>query len=403
MELYYNHPFITQSDAVVVECKALDNGYGIVLDNNILFPTGGGQLCDIGMINDTEIISVSSNDGKIYHLCNRAFQLGETVHVSLDLASRIDHTAQHTGEHIISGLAAKLFGANNVGFHMAKDYCTLDLDKFLNEDELFILLKEVNRAVTSDYPITFSSVSAAEAKNLHLRKFSDKLADSQEDIRIVFIDDGRVDSCACCGTHFSSTASVGTVLFTSAERYKSGIRIFFACNERAIRFQYENQKLLSSVAKDFSTSSEDVPIAIKKLKNDMSNLHMELKSKTSMLCDLLSDSLLSCSSIKNSINIIVKLIPNFNANDLKLLSTRIIEKSETSVVTLLFCASNVGTEYRMACSESVKLSMRNLCSSVNAMLNGKGGGSDSFAQGKSPRQISREDLEMLESYLISVL
>lgn len=403
MELYYNHPFITECDAVVMECKAVDGGYGIVLDKNIIFPTGGGQLSDIGKINDADIISASSVDGKIYHLCTKEFKIGENVHVSLDIASRIDHTAQHTGEHIISGLASKLFGANNVGFHMAKDYCTLDLDKFLNEDELFLLLKEANRAVTCDYPITFRTVSSAQAKDLRLRKFSDKLADSPEDIRIVFIDDGRVDSCACCGTHFSSTGSVGTILFTSAEKYKSGIRIFFACNERAIRFHHDSQKILSSVAKSFSTSADEVPSAVKKMKNDMSNLHLELKNKTSMLCDLLSQSMLSDSKTAKSIKIIVRLIPAFNANDLKLLSTRIIETSDAPVVALLFCKNDNGTEYRMVRSAKVEISMRNLCSSVNAILNGKGGGSDSFAQGKSSRQVSPEDLEQLEKYLISAI
>lgn len=403
MELYYNHPFVTECDANVIECKVIDGGYGVVLDKNIIFPTGGGQLSDIGMMNGAEISSAATIDGKVYHLCNREFKVGETVHVSLDLASRIDHTAQHTGEHIISGLASKLFGANNVGFHMAKDYCTLDLDIILNEDELFLLLNEANRAVTADYSITFRTVSSAQAKDLKLRKFSDKLVDSSEDIRIVFIDDGRVDSCACCGTHFSSTGSVGTILFTSFEKYKSGIRIFFACNERAIRFQHDNQRILSSIAKIFSTSAEEVPSAIKKLKNDMSNLHLELKNKTLMLCELLSQSLLSGAQMKNSVKIIVEILPDFTANDLKLLSTRIIDTSDIPVVALLFCKNDSGTEYRMACSSTVELSMRNLCFSVNAMLNGKGGGNDSFAQGKSPRQIGDEDLELLKKYLISAL
>ena len=57
----------------------------------------------------------------------------------------------------------------------------------------------------------------------------------------------------------------------------------------------------------------------------------------------------------------------------------------------------------MVCSPGVKLSMRDLCSAVNAALDGKGGGSPTFAQGKSSRSVTSDELVMLENYIASVL
>jgi alanyl-tRNA synthetase len=44
--------------------------------------------------------------------------------------------------------------------------------------------------------------------------------------------------------------------------------------------------------------------------------------------------------------------------------------------------------------------MKELCSAVNAAVNGKGGGGPLFAQGKTERQVDAETLAMLKSYIV---
>lgn len=403
MELYYRQPILTECTAKVLSCAERDGRYAIELDRSIIFPEGGGQLSDSGQIDDAIIFEAKTEKGHVIHFCSKPFDEGSDVTLRLNTAARLDHTAQHTGEHIISGLASKLFNAHNVGFHMAKEYCTVDFDIFLDQNQLTELQLAANAAVTANLPITTELVSGKEAASRPLRKLADKLSGATEDIRIVYIDNGNIDSCTCCGTHFQYTGEVGAILITDSQKYKGGIRCWFACGERAIRHAISCQSELSALAQRFSTSREELPSAVQKLRNDLSTCKQEIKSKSDLLTELLSTELLSGIESSGSTGYIVKRFDTLSPADLKALSDKLIAKTASPLAALLFCNTPSGTEYRMVCTDGLKLSMRDLCSAVNAAINGKGGGSSSFAQGKTLKSVSDDDIDMLEHYLSSVL
>lgn len=403
MELYYQHPMLTECTAKVLSCAERDGRYAIELDRSIIFPEGGGQLSDSGQINDAVIFEAKTEKGHVIHFCSKPFDEGSNVTLRLNTAARLDHTAQHTGEHIISGLASKLFNAHNVGFHMAKEYCTVDFDIFLDQNQLMDLQLAANAAVTANLPITTELVNGAEAASRPLRKLADKLSTATEAIRIVYIDNGNIDSCTCCGTHFQHTGEVGAILITDSQKYKGGIRCWFACGERAIRHAISCQSELSALAQRFFTSREELPTAVQKLRNDFSVCKQEIKSKSELLTELLSTELLSDIAVSGSTGYIVKRFDTLSPADLKALSDKLISKTTSPLAALLFCNTSSGTEYRMVCTDGLKLSMRELCSAVNAAVSGKGGGSNSFAQGKTSKGVSDDDIDMLERYLISVL
>lgn len=403
MELYYQHPMLTECTAKVLSCAERDGRYAIELDRSIIFPEGGGQLSDSGQINDAVIFEAKTEKGHVIHFCSKPFDEGSSVTLRLNTAARLDHTAQHTGEHIISGLASKLFNAHNVGFHMAKEYCTVDFDIFLDQNQLIDLQLAANAVVTANLPITTELVSGAEAASRPLRKLADKLSTATEDIRIVYIDNGNIDSCTCCGTHFERTGEVGAILITDSQKYKGGIRCWFACGERAIRHAISCQSELSALAQSFSTSREELPTAVQKLRNDLSTCKQEIKSKSELLTELLSTELLSDIAVSGGTGYIVKRFDTLSPADLKALSDKLISRTASPLAALLFCNTLSGTEYRMVCTDGVKLSMRELCSAVNAAVSGKGGGAACFAQGKTSKSVSNDDIDMLERYLISVL
>lgn len=246
-------------------------------------------------------------------------------------------------------------------------------------------------------------MNGAEAASRPLRKLADKLSTATEAIRIVYIDNGNIDSCTCCGTHFQHTGEVGAILITDSQKYKGGIRCWFACGERAIRHAISCQSELSALAQRFSTSRDELPTAVQKLRNDLSVCKQEIKSKLELLTELLSTELLSDIAVSGGTGYIVKRFDTLSPADLKALSDKLISKTASPLAALLFCNTSSGTEYRMVCTDGLKLSMRELCSAVNAAVTGKGGGNNSFAQGKTSKSVSDDDIDMLERYLISVL
>lgn len=405
MELYYQYPMVTEANSSVLSCEEENGVFLVRLSSSPLFPEGGGQLSDTGRIDSVPVTEVRTVNGQTVHCCSAPLAVGKAVTVTLDINARLDHSAQHTGEHILSGLAHKLFGAANVGFHMAKDYCTIDLDKFLTEDELKKLELAANEAVRRALPVTTELVSGSEAASRPLRKLAEKLKDSREQIRIVYIDGGNIDSCTCCGTHLHTTGEVGAILITDAQKYKSGVRIWFACGERAILHAERLQSEVTSLARRYSTSREELPTAIEKQIAELSACKQEIKAKTNLLSEILSETLASEAVRANVAEYIIKCFNGLTPSDLKAVTDRIIADNEgiMRLVVLLFSITPSGTDYRMAATHRVKLPMSELCSVVNGILAGKGGGGPTFAQGKSPRAVTDEDIASLHYYLASAL
>ena len=59
----------------------------------------------------------------------------------------------HSGEHIFSGTVHRLFGGENVGFHMGEGGMTLDFSVELSPEDIARCELEANRAVWADLPV----------------------------------------------------------------------------------------------------------------------------------------------------------------------------------------------------------------------------------------------------------
>jgi len=135
-KLYDYNGYMTEFDAEIISCENTESGFRTVLDRTAFFPTEGGQMCDSGYLNDTAVFDVTIENGVIYHHTHAPFKEGDTVHGTIDFKERYRKMQNHSGEHIICGIAHKLYGCENVGFHLGADYVTMDLDKPLEEEEI---------------------------------------------------------------------------------------------------------------------------------------------------------------------------------------------------------------------------------------------------------------------------
>ena len=135
-ELYYQDAYLREFDAVVTACTPIKNGYAVELSKTAFYPEGGGQPGDRGTLNDIAVSDTHSKDGRILHYTAQPLAEGTAVHGVIDWDRRFDHMQQHSGEHIFSGLIHKLFGYENIGFHLGEQTVTLDFSGPLTEDDL---------------------------------------------------------------------------------------------------------------------------------------------------------------------------------------------------------------------------------------------------------------------------
>ena len=102
----------------------------------------------------------------------------------------------------MSGIVHRIYGFNNVGFHMGSDVITVDFDGVLTEEQLYDVEQEANEAVLRNVPVTISYPSKEELETMDYR--SKKEIEGQ--VRIVTIE--GCDRCACCGTHVAKTGEI---------------------------------------------------------------------------------------------------------------------------------------------------------------------------------------------------
>lgn len=228
--LYEEDPFLTTFDAVVESCVMGKKGYDVILDRTAFYPEGGGQPYDVGTLGPVRVLEVHNREGRVVHTCDGPLDEGSRVAGEIDWARRFDLMQQHSGEHIVSGLAHARWGCDNVGFHMGAEFITIDLNILLSPEQLQELEAAANRYVWENRPVEITYPSPEELEQLDYR--SKKELTGQ--VRIVTFP--GADCCACCGTHVRSAGQVGLVKLLSAEKFREGVRIELVCGGRALRY-----------------------------------------------------------------------------------------------------------------------------------------------------------------------
>ena len=229
-KLFENDSYLTRFTARVLSCAQGKKGYDVTLDQTAFFPEGGGQPYDTGTLGGVQVLEVHDRGGQIIHTCAGPLEVGSQVEGIVDWERRLDHMQQHSGEHIVSGLAHAKYGCDNVGFHMGSDVVTIDLNVELDQQQLEELELEANRYLWQDRPVQLLYPTSDELERMDYR--SKKAIQGQ--VRIVTFP--GADTCACCGTHVRSAGQVGLIKLLSVQRFRDGVRIELVCGGRALRY-----------------------------------------------------------------------------------------------------------------------------------------------------------------------
>ena len=215
-KLYEADPYLTRFDARVLSCAQGKKGWEVTLDRTAFYPEGGGQPYDQGTLGGVSVLEVHQREGQVVHICAAPLEAGRPVEGVIDWDRRFDLMQHHSGEHIVSGLAHSRYGCENVGFHMGADVITIDFDVELTWTQAEELEAAANRYIWEDHPVQITYPTREELEHLQYR--SKKAIEGQ--VRIVSFP--GADTCACCGTHVSSSGQVGLVKLLSCQKFGRG-------------------------------------------------------------------------------------------------------------------------------------------------------------------------------------
>ncbi len=394
--LYLQDSMLHAFDATVIACEPDGGAYLIELDRSAFFPNKGGQPCDVGTLNNVTVSDVCERGERLLHRMDCAIPVGTAVHGELDFARRFDIMQQHTGEHLLSYCAWKLFGAQNVGFHCALTYATLDLDKPVGHAGIAEIETLANRLAAENAAVTATIYeSEDDLRGIPLRKHAEGLT---APIRIVTIEGS--DACTCCAPHVRRTGEIGQLKIVEAIPYKGGTRCTFLCGMRALSHAQAMQDTVASIALRFSTAREQAEAAVVKQGEELSNTKKELRQAYAALDGYLAKALVEEAESVNGTKLCVRVLEHVDAKRLRTLAGATMTGRS---LTVLFSDTGDRVSYLLA-SDGIKTDMGVLIGAVNAALSGNGGGRGTLAQGSArrPSDLS-ETVAHLRTYFRNVL
>lgn len=360
-KIYYDDPHISTFTATVSECINEGDGFDIVLDRTAFFPEEGGQCCDRGTINGMEVKHVSIKGDVIFHRMDTAIPAGTQVSGEIDYALRFDNEQQHSGEHILSGLANSLYGCTNVGFRLASDITTLDFDKALTDEQIENLETKANEAVFKNLEILCGFPEPEVLKNLEYRS---KL-ELTENVRIVTIP--GVDVCACCAPHVDHTGQIGLIKIIKREAWKGGVRLTILCGARALAFFRTNLATVNELTRLTSASADNLPKAVTELKE---------KADKAEAAKNLTESLMLEELLKTATPGTPLFVPAFDTRNIR----NAINKTKAAASGICAVFAGTGASYNFLAAGD-NGGCKALAALLRDRLGAKCGGSDTMIQG----------------------
>jgi|SRR5579872_287520 alanyl-tRNA synthetase len=383
--LYYHDSFLYDFDAEVAEVPDSKRP-AIILDRTAFYPTSGGQIFDTGLIStgDTELKVTEvadTEDGRIVHYLEapvKELKPGTRIRGLIDRTRRRDHMQQHTGQHVLSAAFIRLFDMHTVSFHMADDYCSIDLDApAVSKTQVEQAERLANEIILENRPVDIRFVTRDEAANLGLRKIPPA---ERDQLRLIDIRD--FDLSACGGTHVNQTGQIGCILLRKTEKVRQGTRVEFIAGQRAVATARRDYTSLTEAATLFSSHIYDVPQQVRKLLDDIRTLRKEREQSQDELAAAQAAAFLADTPESNGRKLIVRTFADRDMNSLKLLAQKLTRLAPNSVA--LLASTSPQPSLVFAQSPGQPFDMGALMKQVMSTLGGRGGGSKDMAQGGLP-------------------
>ena len=375
--LYYEDAKLFSFRAKVLACEADKKGFLIELDRTAFFPEGGGQSADTGVLGEARVPDVHEREGRILHCADRPIEPGTEVIGRIDAEQRLRRMQNHSGEHILSGVTHRLYGYDNVGFHMGAEGVTIDFSGGLDEEQLRRIETLANEAVRADLPIRAWYPSAEELAALDYRSKKELTGA----VRLVEIK--GVDLCACCAPHVSRTGEVGLIKILAAERHRGGMRLSVVSGMDALDDYRRRLESAGAASRLLSVPQEKIAAGVERvlgeqarLKEHAVMLENELARRMAgqygetegNLCVFLPGDLLGEPALRELVNALSEKCGGFAA---------------------AFAGSD-GAGWRYIIG-SRHVDLRANGRAINAAIGGRGGGSPEMIQGRA--QAARAEIE----------
>jgi misacylated tRNA(Ala) deacylase len=211
--LFQQDSYLTQCEAKII--RVCDDG--VVLDQTVFYPLGGGQPGDSGILKTEQGLMVQVMDtrkskqqpGEIVHIVNEELEnlsVGDRVTAEINWDKRYRYMRMHTCMHVFCSILEFPVTGGNISL----DKCRLDFDMPEKPDKQQ-LTDQLNQLISRNTELGTRWISDEEMQaNMDLVKtMSVKPPMGAGKVRLVEIP--GIDLQPCGGTHVKNTSEIGEV------------------------------------------------------------------------------------------------------------------------------------------------------------------------------------------------
>jgi len=215
--LYQTDSYLRSFDATIT--KLAQDNQGIILDQTIFYPGGGGQPSDSGKI------IIENKDYTVKHARKKGLNvihvLAENIpyiDVNMPIKGEIDWERRyqlmrtHTAMHILCGVIFRDYGASVTGGSMDPLKGRMDFEfETMHKDLVQTIEAEVNLEVINARPVKVAVLPREQAFQIPdlIRTKINLLPEGIKQVRVVEIE--GLDLQADGGTHVNNTSEVGQI------------------------------------------------------------------------------------------------------------------------------------------------------------------------------------------------
>jgi Ser-tRNA(Ala) deacylase AlaX len=237
-KLYLEDSSLFECEAVVIGTTTLDDGLTeLILDQTCLYPGGGGQAHDLGVISWdggklllTEISK--GDDGRIFHrgqLEGELPQAGAVVRCYVDKDRRLLNSRLHCAGHLIDYAVRKLGMPWKPGRGAHYPHMSfVEYEGEFNAEEAETLRRDIENAVNTFIghggTVGVRSVPSEEARSLS-EYIPEAVLEKYQNVHLATYPDNF--NVCCGGTHVAELGQVGEVSITKIKRKDRGNRVSY--------------------------------------------------------------------------------------------------------------------------------------------------------------------------------
>jgi alanyl-tRNA synthetase len=378
--MYHNKKKIKNFDELNTELL-------VVVESTPFYPEGGGQISDIGKIENDSCSLLVTNVQKINNVIvhqvtieSGSISIGDDIFLKINTKRREKIAANHSSTHLLNQALRDVLGEHveQKGSLVTDKYLRFDFshNKTLTLEEIRKIETIISFEIDSDRDTRQKISSYKDAlKSGALAFFDEKYSD---DVRVVNIGTKSMELCG--GTHVSKTSSIRLFKILSESSVSTGIRRIEAITGEEAYYSYQAlYDKTKEISKFLNVKSADLHKKIIDMKESESLKLTQFNELSKKLAKLYLKNLDSSELNDSKTRLYLADCSDIEINQIKIVSDLIKNQYENSISVLLKKDQEVINCY-VGVSKQCKhrYNAKKIIEELNVKFSSKGGGSPTF-------------------------